>query len=79
MGKNTENDSSLLTLDEWETRKSGSGPQSITIILKMRSLQVARQLQEQFDLEENHVQNDPHMMDPKSIKMSMFSFKRDDT
>ncbi|KAG6428487.1 hypothetical protein SASPL_112739 [Salvia splendens] len=39
MGKDTEDDLSLLTLDEWETRMSGSGPQSITITLKMRSLQ----------------------------------------
>lgn len=55
-GKDTEDDSSLLTLDEWERRKTGSNIQTTHEHQHYsQDEELARQLQEQFDLEENHV------------------------
>lgn len=54
-GKGKEEDSHLLTLDEWERSKTGnfSGTQKLSDISQDEDL--ARQLQEQFDLEDVHV------------------------
>nr|GLL27296.1 tudor domain-containing protein 3 [Ipomoea trifida] len=53
-GKGKEEDSHLLTLDEWERSKTGnfSGTQKLSDISQDEDL--ARQLQEQFDLEDVH-------------------------
>lgn len=55
-GKDSEDDSSLLTLEEWERRKTGNSLQTTQEHHHYsRDEELARQLQEQFDLEENHV------------------------
>ncbi|KAL8492781.1 hypothetical protein ACS0TY_024104 [Phlomoides rotata] len=78
-GKYEEEDSSVITLDEWERRKTGIDPPTVHEHSHFsRDEDLARQRQEQFDLEDNHAQNDPHMMEAKNITMSMFNFERDD-
>ncbi|CAH9089446.1 unnamed protein product [Cuscuta epithymum] len=77
-GKEKEEDSHLLTLDEWERSRSGniSGNQKLSSISQDEDL--ARQLQEQFDLEDVHVQKDSSMTEAENIRMNMFRFDRDD-
>nr|GMC92225.1 tudor domain-containing protein 3 [Ipomoea batatas] len=77
-GKGKEEDSHLLTLDEWERSKTGnfSGTQKLSDISQDEDL--ARQLQEQFDLEDVHVQNDSSTTEAENIRLSMFRFDRDD-
>ncbi|GFQ05556.1 tudor domain-containing protein 3 [Phtheirospermum japonicum] len=78
-GKAKEEDSSLITLDEWERRKTG-----IDLVATHEHSNIsqdedlARQLQKQFELEDIYAQNGPHVVDAKSIKMSMFNFERED-
>lgn len=55
-GKYEEDDSSVITLDEWERRKTGIDlPTAHEHSHFSRDEDLARQLQEQFDLEDNHV------------------------
>ncbi|KAI3443833.1 hypothetical protein Pfo_000498 [Paulownia fortunei] len=78
-GKVKEEESPLITLDEWERRKTG-----IDLLMThdhsdiSQDEDLARQLQKQFDLEDIHVQKGSDVMEAKSIKMSMFNFERDD-
>lgn len=51
-----EDDSSLITLEEWERRKTGTNLRTThEQSHSSRDEDLARQLQEQFDLEDNHV------------------------
>ncbi|KAL3642934.1 hypothetical protein CASFOL_013749 [Castilleja foliolosa] len=78
-GKAKEEDSSLLTLDEWERRKTG-----IDLVEThehsniSQDEELARQLQKQFELEDIYAQNGPHVIEAKSITMNMFNFERED-
>ncbi|KAG8372726.1 hypothetical protein BUALT_Bualt12G0096600 [Buddleja alternifolia] len=77
-GKTKEEESSVMTLDEWERRKAG-----VNISMKHEQSNIsedevlARQLQNQFDLEDIHAQEGSDVMESKNIKMSMFSYERD--
>ncbi|KAK6156486.1 hypothetical protein DH2020_010734 [Rehmannia glutinosa] len=78
-GKFKEDDSTLITLDEWERRKTGVDPLTThghSDISQDEDL--ARQLQRQFELEDIHAQKGSNVMEAKNITMSMFSFERDD-
>ncbi|KAJ0745380.1 putative RecQ mediated genome instability protein [Helianthus annuus] len=74
-----ENESAVLTIAEWE-RKRANGSSS----LRQENANVnqdedlARQLQNQFDLEDYHGQQGQHVTEADDIRMSMFSFNRDD-
>ncbi|KAI3775484.1 hypothetical protein L1987_50061 [Smallanthus sonchifolius] len=74
-----ENESAVLTLDEWE-RKRANGSSSLRQenpnVNKDEDL--ARQLQNQFDLEDFHDHQGQHVTEADDIRMSMFSFERDD-
>ncbi|KAL6549675.1 hypothetical protein OROHE_008406 [Orobanche hederae] len=77
-GKGKDEDLPLITLDEWERRRT------VIDLVKMhehadisQDEDLARQLQKQFELEDIHAQHGSHLMDAKSIKISMFSFERD--
>ncbi|KAI3714743.1 hypothetical protein L6452_21702 [Arctium lappa] len=78
-GRGKEDESDVLTLEEWERKRaSGSSssrqePPNVT-----RDEDLARQLQNQFDLEDIHEQRGPHVTEADDIRMSMFSFERDD-
>ncbi|KAM1173516.1 hypothetical protein ACFX13_026832 [Malus domestica] len=43
-----------------------------------REEELARQLQNQFDLDDYHVQKGPCDVDAENIKMSMFSYQKED-
>ncbi|GER37060.1 hypothetical protein STAS_13450, partial [Striga asiatica] len=78
-GKFKEEDPHVLTLDEWERRKTGVDlTKTHEHVDVSRDEDLARQLQKQFELEDIHAQKDPLVVDPESIKMSMFSFERND-
>lgn len=54
--KENEEETAVLTLDEWERRKSGVGTSTAHSLAEVSEDEVlARQLQEQFDLEDTHV------------------------
>ncbi|XP_027071186.2 uncharacterized protein [Coffea arabica] len=77
--KEKEEDTATLTLDEWERRKTGissSTAHSLDDVSLDEDL--ARQLQEKFDLEDVHVQKNPNATEAENIRMSMFNFERDD-
>ncbi|KAL8136433.1 hypothetical protein V2J09_002434 [Rumex salicifolius] len=71
-----EEDKPVFTLDEWERRKAGGSNRVETPDLS-RDEDLARQLQSQFDLEDE-VQMDPHPDAAAALKMSMFSFEKED-
>ncbi|PSS15620.1 Tudor domain-containing protein [Actinidia chinensis var. chinensis] len=78
-GKVKEEESSLFTLDEWERRKAGGNPLVRDKLPNgSRDEDLARQLQNQFDLEDLQVQKGPHDSQAQNLKMSMFNFQRDD-
>ncbi|KAL3839855.1 hypothetical protein ACJIZ3_024446 [Penstemon smallii] len=78
-GKEKEEESTFLTLDEWERRKTGRELSTTHVHSNIsQDEDLARQLQEQFDLENIHDQKGPHVVEAKDIKMSMFNFERDD-
>ncbi|KAK9715296.1 hypothetical protein RND81_06G155200 [Saponaria officinalis] len=76
-GKEREDDKPVFTLDEWERRKAGAvvvpreEPHDLS-----RDEYLARQLQNQFNLEEQE-QWGPERGEAEDIKMSMFSFERE--
>ncbi|KAL6626859.1 hypothetical protein ACP70R_030585 [Stipagrostis hirtigluma subsp. patula] len=73
-GKGKQEDTQVFTLDEWEKRK-GIGLNSTAesfIQDTSRDEELARQLQEQLDLEDIH--GGPESSDADRIRMSMFSF-----
>ncbi|CAM8923222.1 unnamed protein product [Rhodiola kirilowii] len=74
-GKEIEDDQHILTLAEWEKKKAETIPRSQGQYLSTgRDEDIARQLQEQFDLED-HVNKS---VAAENIKLSMFKFERDD-
>nr|XP_043625068.1 tudor domain-containing protein 3 [Erigeron canadensis] len=74
-----EDDSAVLTLDEWERKRAGGSSSLIQEIPKVNQDEdLARQLQNQFDLEDFHEQRGPHVTQADDIRTSMFSFERDD-
>lgn len=74
-----EDESAVLTLDEWE-RKRATGSSSLRQETPNvnQDEDLARQLQNQFDLEDYHEPRGPHVTKADDIRMSMFSFERDD-
>ncbi|RZC75300.1 hypothetical protein C5167_050785 [Papaver somniferum] len=77
-GKGREEEQAVLTLDEWERRKGGVKPlvqNEFHDISKDEEL--ARQLQNQLDLEDIHAREAP-MSEAEKIRMSMFSFEREE-
>ncbi|VFQ61153.1 unnamed protein product [Cuscuta campestris] len=78
-GKDKHEESHLLTLDEWERSKMGnfSGSQKLSSFSQDEDL--ARQLQEQFDLEDVHAQKDSGISEAETIRLSMFRFDREDS
>ncbi|KAL0403821.1 UNVERIFIED_CONTAM: hypothetical protein Sradi_2022900 [Sesamum radiatum] len=74
-----EEESPCITLDEWERRKTGMN--LLTMHEPSNTSQdedLARQLQNQFDLEDVQAMNSSQVTEAKSITMSMFNFERDD-
>ncbi|KAK6774380.1 hypothetical protein RDI58_029619 [Solanum bulbocastanum] len=74
-----EDESHLLTLEEWERRKTGanlSAPLDFPDVSQDEDL--ARQLQHQLDFEDFHEQQDSTTTAAENIRMSMFTFERDD-
>ncbi|XP_050380528.1 uncharacterized protein LOC126797838 [Argentina anserina] len=79
-GKGREEESEVFTLEEWEKRKAGAKP-SITAPSAdvRRDEELAWQLQNQFDLEDSHVQTGPPQnVGADDIKLSMFKYEKDD-
>lgn len=72
--KEKEEDTATVTLDEWERRKTGISSSTAHSLDE----DLARQLQEKFDLEDVHVQKNPNATEAENIRMSMFNFERDD-
>ncbi|KAL8149263.1 hypothetical protein AgCh_006316 [Apium graveolens] len=67
----------VLTLDEWEKRKASANSSMKQGIPDVRQDEdLARQLQNQFDLED-HEQRGPQMTQADAIKLNMFSFAKD--
>lgn len=84
-GKGKEEDAQVFTLDEWEKRKAiGSKSTSESYMQDTsRDEELARQLQEQLDLEDMHGGADvfhgrPESSDAERLRMSMFSFSGPD-
>ncbi|XP_011084097.1 uncharacterized protein LOC105166443 isoform X2 [Sesamum indicum] len=77
--KDKEEESPSITLDEWERRKTGMNlPTMHEPSNTSQDEDLARQLQNQFDLEDVQAMNSSHVTEAKSITMSMFNFERDD-
>ncbi|CAK9154429.1 unnamed protein product [Ilex paraguariensis] len=76
-GKGKQEESPVLTLDEWERRKAG-----VNLVMREelpnQDEELALQLQRQFDLEDIQVQKGPHVTEAEDIRMSMFNFERGD-
>ncbi|KAF6166980.1 hypothetical protein GIB67_030673 [Kingdonia uniflora] len=74
-GKEREEESAVLTLDEWKRSKAGGKPSTIGNYQNVSNdEQLAWQLQNQLDMEDSHVRTD-HMSEAEKIRMSMFSFE----
>ncbi|KAI3996170.1 hypothetical protein MKX01_022664 [Papaver californicum] len=77
-GKGREEEQAVLTLDEWEKRKGGVKPLVKNEFHDISNdEELARQLQNQLDLEDIQAQEAP-MSEAEKIRMSMFSFERDE-
>lgn len=86
-GKGKEEDAQVFTLDEWEKRKAiGSKPAAESYVHDTsRDEELARQLQEQLDLEDLHGGSGAGVLhgwaessDAERLRMSMFSFSGPD-
>lgn len=86
-GKGKEEDAQVFTLDEWEKRKAiGSKPAAESYVHDTsRDEELARQLQEQLDLEDLHggagagvLHGGAESSDAERLRMSMFSFSGPD-
>ncbi|XP_076958766.1 uncharacterized protein LOC143634619 [Bidens hawaiensis] len=74
-----DDESSVLTLEEWERKRAhGSSSSRQENLNANQDEDLARQLQNQFDLEDFHGHQSQHVTEADDIRMSMFSFKRDD-
>ncbi|KAL6221762.1 hypothetical protein ACLB2K_005157 [Fragaria x ananassa] len=78
-GKGREEEAEVFTLEEWEKRKAGAKP-SLTAPSAdaHRDEELAWQLQNQFDLEESHAQTGPQTVGADDIKLSMFTYEKND-
>lgn len=80
-GKGREDEKPIFTLEEWERRKAGattSLPREEPSNLS-RDEDLAWQLQNQFDLEDQEQMQRSHERDAvENVKMNMFKFERDD-
>ncbi|MCL7024444.1 hypothetical protein MKW94_007874 [Papaver nudicaule] len=75
-GKGREEEQAILTLDEWERRKGGVKPLVKNEFHDISNdEELARQLQNQLDMEDIHTQEAP-LSEAEKIRMSMFSFER---
>ncbi|TYK00068.1 tudor domain-containing protein 3 isoform X2 [Cucumis melo var. makuwa] len=77
-GKGRMEDQEVYTLEEYERRKSGTSqlPKE-TSSYTNHDEELARQLQNKFDLEDFHVQDSTSRTNVEDIRMSMFNFERD--
>ncbi|XP_076909505.1 uncharacterized protein LOC143566783 [Bidens hawaiensis] len=74
-----DSESSVLTLEEWERKRAnGSSSMRQENPNVNQDEDLARQLQNQFDLEDFHGHQSQHVTEADDIRMSMFSFERDD-
>ncbi|XP_052157188.1 uncharacterized protein LOC127774935 isoform X1 [Oryza glaberrima] len=73
-GKGRQEDTPVFTLDEWEKRKSAGLKSTAQSYIDdtSRDEELARQLQEQLDLEDSY--GVPESSDADRVRMSMFSF-----
>uniref|UniRef100_A0A7N0U4S2 RecQ mediated genome instability protein 1 OB-fold domain-containing protein n=1 Tax=Kalanchoe fedtschenkoi TaxID=63787 RepID=A0A7N0U4S2_KALFE len=77
-GKEIQDDPHVITLAEWEKKKAETVTNSHGHWSSVgQDEDLARQLQEQFDLED-HVERDQQNVAAENIKLSMFNFERDD-
>ncbi|XP_059638063.1 uncharacterized protein LOC132279993 [Cornus florida] len=78
-GKGREEESPVYTLDEWERKKAGPNPSMRDELRNVSQDEaLARQLQNQLDLEDLQAQGAPQKAGAEDIRMSMFNFERDD-
>ncbi|KAA8523068.1 hypothetical protein F0562_009491 [Nyssa sinensis] len=78
-GKGKQEESPVFTLDEWERSKAGPNHSTRDKLPDFsRDEDLARQLQNQLDLEDLHVRRGPHKTEAEDIKMSMFNFEKND-
>ncbi|KAJ8527915.1 hypothetical protein K7X08_015366 [Anisodus acutangulus] len=74
-----EDESHLLTLEEWERRKIGANRSATHDFPDVsQDEDLARQLQQQLDFEDFHEQQGSTTTAAENIRMSMFTFERDD-
>ncbi|XP_071717163.1 uncharacterized protein [Rutidosis leptorrhynchoides] len=79
-GYKDDDDSAVLTLEEWERKRAGGTSSVQHETLKVNEDEdLARQLQRQFDLEDFQEQRGPRVTEADDIRMNMFSFERDDS
>ncbi|GAY50509.1 hypothetical protein CUMW_127240 [Citrus unshiu] len=78
-GKGKEEEPAVFTLEEWEKRKAGAKPfVNHKLPDTSNDEDLAWQLQNQLDLEDSHEQSGMHDSQAENIRMSMFSYERDD-
>ncbi|KAH9800427.1 DUF1767 domain-containing protein [Citrus sinensis] len=76
-GKGKEEEPAVFTLEEWEKRKAGAKPfVNHKLPDTSNDEDLAWQLQNQLDLEDSH--SGMHDSQAENIRMSMFSYERDD-
>uniref|UniRef100_M8C2G5 RecQ mediated genome instability protein 1 OB-fold domain-containing protein n=1 Tax=Aegilops tauschii TaxID=37682 RepID=M8C2G5_AEGTA len=73
-GRSKQEETPVFTLDEWERRKAGSSMSTAERHIQdtSRDEELARQLQEQLDLEDSHAM--PVTSEAEHLRMNMFSF-----
>lgn len=78
-GKEKEEGPAVLTLDEWERKKSLMSSTTIHDSHNViRDEDLARQLQEQFDLEDAYGQEGVPVTEAENIKLNMFNYGREE-
>ncbi|CAK8534399.1 unnamed protein product [Lathyrus sativus] len=77
-GKGQEEDEVVFTLEEYEKRKTQVKPSYNDEALDIsRDEYLARQLQNQFNLEHSQVQRGPRESEAENIRMNMFTYEKD--
>ncbi|XP_048133289.1 tudor domain-containing protein 3 [Rhodamnia argentea] len=72
-GKGKQEEGQVFTLDEWEQRNASAKLPNMS-----HDEELARQLQNQFDLEDvHHVREGPNETEAEKLRKSMFSYERD--